>query len=52
MSVPGTTEYLTRPEADPDGAVYQAQIENISFSPSAKALKSNKRVKITVILDD
>lgn len=54
MSVPGTTEYLTRPEADPDGdgAVYQAQIENISFSPSAKALKSNKRVKITVTLDD
>lgn len=54
VSVPETTDYLTRPEVDPtdDGYEYQAQIEEISFSPSAKALKAEKRVKITVTLDD
>lgn len=54
VSVPETTGYLTRPEVDPtdDGYEYQAQIEEISFSPSAKALKAEKRVKITVTLDD
>lgn len=54
LSVPEITDYLIRPEVDPneDKYTYQAQITDISFSPSAKALKSNKRVKITVELDN
>lgn len=52
LNVPEVTDYLCKAIVTPDQDVYDAKIENVTLSPTAKALKAKKSVSVTVELDD